>query len=469
MKLATGKSVRDDDVAWTTGRLVFRDASLARVAGEIHRCSGVTLDIDDRSFVHVTASFAGERHQVLKILGLTLGARVDLEGHTCRVTPIHGPNLSDRGATDFGASSWRWALFAQRSRKRAPVSLAGRAQAAQTAEHWSAPLDRLITPRARALHCVMVDRVAAMAKLRLSYSTECCCWIMSFASPPMRQPSAMCSPDLLRETESRRADWRRSIVLAPRPNTVSHESTPDMLLRHRWRARSCRRDGKRGRRIATRALFGSTSSMDAARRATTRTLSGALDSYVQQLLLELDAVAGGPAQLVPDIRRELVRLLGKGSPKIYIERIASREPVLRHPIHRAPSIASVSRPEGSALYGTDAISGSSTSSRVMKARGHGIRAVQDSDDGRCVAERLHTRRARARSRAFHRHGIEHPTADLHVRAEASVAFIPAGIAETSWRAATHASLEPTRTLAATARFFTEQAGTPNNPLLTSAL
>jgi ferric-dicitrate binding protein FerR (iron transport regulator) len=65
------------------------------VAGEIHRWYGVTLHIDDRSLLnrHVTASFAGEPiDQVLKILGLTLGARVDLEGDSAFVTPIHGPN-----------------------------------------------------------------------------------------------------------------------------------------------------------------------------------------------------------------------------------------------------------------------------------------------------------------------------------------------------------------------------------------
>jgi transmembrane sensor len=89
------QSVRDDDIAWTTGRLVFRDASLARVAGEIHRWYGVTLHIEDHSLLqrHVTASFAGEPiDQVLKILGLTLGARVDLQGDSALVTAIHGPN-----------------------------------------------------------------------------------------------------------------------------------------------------------------------------------------------------------------------------------------------------------------------------------------------------------------------------------------------------------------------------------------
>ena len=92
---AERQSVRDDDVAWTTGRLVFRDASLTRVAGEIHRWYGVTLHVADSSLLNrpVTASFEGEPiDQVLKILGLLLGARVDRQGDSAIVTTIHGPN-----------------------------------------------------------------------------------------------------------------------------------------------------------------------------------------------------------------------------------------------------------------------------------------------------------------------------------------------------------------------------------------
>jgi transmembrane sensor len=88
-------AVRDDDVAWTTGRLVFRDASLTRVAGEIHRWYGVTLHVADPSLLdrHVTASFSGEPiDQVLKILGLTLGARVDHQGDSAIITTTRGPN-----------------------------------------------------------------------------------------------------------------------------------------------------------------------------------------------------------------------------------------------------------------------------------------------------------------------------------------------------------------------------------------
>jgi transmembrane sensor len=94
---AERQAVRDDDVAWTTGRLVFRDASLARVVGEIHRWYGVTLRIADTSLLnrHVTTSFSGEPiDQVLKILGLTLGARVERQGDSAIVTTTHGPNTA---------------------------------------------------------------------------------------------------------------------------------------------------------------------------------------------------------------------------------------------------------------------------------------------------------------------------------------------------------------------------------------
>jgi len=94
---AERQAVRDEDVAWTTGRLIFRDAPLTRVAGEIHRWYGVTLHVADSTLLdrHVTASFSGEPvDQVLRILGLTLGARVDRQGDSAIVTSTHGPNLA---------------------------------------------------------------------------------------------------------------------------------------------------------------------------------------------------------------------------------------------------------------------------------------------------------------------------------------------------------------------------------------
>ncbi|HEY4215494.1 MAG TPA: FecR domain-containing protein [Gemmatimonadaceae bacterium] len=82
------------DSAWTTGRLVFQGASLDRVGSEIHRWFGVTVIVADSSLTsrHVTASFNGESvDQVLKIVGLTLGARIERKGDSAFVYSSGGP------------------------------------------------------------------------------------------------------------------------------------------------------------------------------------------------------------------------------------------------------------------------------------------------------------------------------------------------------------------------------------------
>ena len=83
-----------DDVAWTEGRLVFREAPLAEVRDELRRWYGLELRVaDDAGAVvagrHLTASFTGSGQsadQVLRVLGLALGARVERRGDSAFVT-----------------------------------------------------------------------------------------------------------------------------------------------------------------------------------------------------------------------------------------------------------------------------------------------------------------------------------------------------------------------------------------------
>ena len=94
---ADARSLRDDDLAWTTGRLAFRNAPLTRVAGELRRWYGVTLRVEDTSLAnrHVTASFNGEPvDQVLKVIGLTLGARVERHGNEAVLRVDNGSTVS---------------------------------------------------------------------------------------------------------------------------------------------------------------------------------------------------------------------------------------------------------------------------------------------------------------------------------------------------------------------------------------
>lgn len=83
-----------DDAAWTTGRLVFRDASLTRVAGELRRWYGVELQVVDTALLKrtVNATFNGEPiDQVLKVIGIALnGVQIDRHGDSATVSLIRG-------------------------------------------------------------------------------------------------------------------------------------------------------------------------------------------------------------------------------------------------------------------------------------------------------------------------------------------------------------------------------------------
>ncbi|MFL5479174.1 MAG: FecR domain-containing protein, partial [Gemmatimonadaceae bacterium] len=72
------------DLAWTQGRLVFRDTPLVLVGAELYRWYGVRLKVADSSLtkLHLTASFSGEPvDRVLNVIALSLGARIERQGN----------------------------------------------------------------------------------------------------------------------------------------------------------------------------------------------------------------------------------------------------------------------------------------------------------------------------------------------------------------------------------------------------
>jgi transmembrane sensor len=79
----------DDDVAWTTGKLVFRDAPMSRVAAEIHRWYGVRLHFNDPSLLsqHIrTTVYTNEPiDQVLHVIELSLGVKIERQGDSAVV------------------------------------------------------------------------------------------------------------------------------------------------------------------------------------------------------------------------------------------------------------------------------------------------------------------------------------------------------------------------------------------------
>lgn len=80
----------ESDVAWLRGRLVFDNAPLSRVRDDLRRWYGLELVLSDSSLLtrHVSARFAGESSaQVLRVLGLALGAAIERRGDTAIVRP----------------------------------------------------------------------------------------------------------------------------------------------------------------------------------------------------------------------------------------------------------------------------------------------------------------------------------------------------------------------------------------------
>ncbi len=75
----------EDDLAWTKGRLVFRDTPLSEVSDDLRRWYGVHLDIPDLSLRRrpVTASFEGDSlRTVLDVIATAIGAVAERRGDT---------------------------------------------------------------------------------------------------------------------------------------------------------------------------------------------------------------------------------------------------------------------------------------------------------------------------------------------------------------------------------------------------
>jgi transmembrane sensor len=94
---AQKQAVVADDSAWTTGKLVFRDAPLPRVAGELRRWYGIRLGIADSSLKTRTVNTVIESGQpideVLRVISLMLGARVERQGDTATFLAGRGSNI----------------------------------------------------------------------------------------------------------------------------------------------------------------------------------------------------------------------------------------------------------------------------------------------------------------------------------------------------------------------------------------
>ena len=85
---ASRGAATDDDLAWTLGRLVFKNAPVPELEADLRRWYGVELRVTDSALLrrHFTGSFTKEpASRVVDVIALAFGARVERHGDTAFV------------------------------------------------------------------------------------------------------------------------------------------------------------------------------------------------------------------------------------------------------------------------------------------------------------------------------------------------------------------------------------------------
>ena len=241
---------------------------------------------------------------------------------------------------------------------RACSPLASDSMSAQSAARWTAPLDRPVTVRATALSLRdALDRVAAIAKLRLSYSSEVLPLDRAVCLSANAEPVGKVLAGLMAGTNVAAVSaGGDQVALTPRAAPAQSAPAPEM-------ARSL---GVLDRVVVTGSAMGAPEreltvglnvlSGRQLSRENTGTLSGALDSYVPGVW----SWAQSPTSMLSSYASiRGASSFGLSYPKIYIDGIEVANPLLvsRFAPDAIDRIEVIRGPQGSALYGTDAISG----------------------------------------------------------------------------------------------------------------
>ena len=339
-----------------------------------------------------------------------------------------------------------------------------------SAAHWGAPLDRPVTLHASELSLRnALDRLATTAKLKLSYSAEFLPLDREVCVSADTAPVGEVLGRLLAGTNVSPVPMGGDqVVLAPRAPSASRtaEPTADMsntlnVLDRVVVTGSATATGAPERELTVGLNVLSGRQLT---RQNTSTISDALDAYVPGIWTWTQS----PSSMLSSYASiRGASSFGLSYPKIYIDGIEVANPLLlsRFNPGSIDRIEVIRGPQGSALYGTDAISGVvNIVTRHEGADGDGRNMVvrstagfAQSQYGRDVLTQDHTVSLVA--------GSSTKSADLHIEAGGMGSFVPDGYSQ-NLTAAGGARFVGTRgTLSTTARLFTQRAGSPDSPLV----
>ncbi len=335
------------------------------------------------------------------------------------------------------------------------------------AEHtrWSPPLDRRISLRPAAIPLRdALDHIATSAGVRLSYSADLLPLDRVVCLGAKGEAAGDVLRDLLRDTRTAPiAVGGDLIAIAPTPSNVPEFKAQavapvnvlDRVLvtgsgvQSRARAATMDLDVIDGRRLV---------------RDNTTSLGEALSDYAAGMW----SWPQSPASMITSFgSMRGASSFGVSAPKIYVDGIEVANPLLvsRLSPDAVDHIDVIRGPEGSALYGADAISGVvNIVTRYENADDAGERLSLLSSGG--VTQSSFARNAFSQAHELSLFGgSPSRSASLHVSGASVGDFIPEGHSRQILANASGRLITSSATFSGSARFFTQQAGTPESPLI----
>lgn len=370
-----------------------------------------------------------------------------------------------------------WGVLAALATLRASPALAQRCQAARAdsaarVSTWAPPLDRPITLHVSGLSLRdALDRVAASARIRMSYNTELLPLTREACVAADRAPAGRVLDELLAGTRvSAVAVGGDNVVLAPRREAPAHAAQAAMASSVGVLDRVVVTGSGNAFGGPERELAVSLNVVDGRQlaRDNTTNLSAALDGYVPGVW----GWAQSPSSLVSSYASiRGASSFGLSYPKIYIDGIEVANPLLlaRFNPGSIDRIEVIRGPQGSALYGTDAISG--VVNIVTRHEGtapDGTRASVRSTAGISQSAFASDVLAQEHSLSLTM-GSSTRSADLHVAGGSLGSFIPGGYSHDLMATGSARFVGAASSLSTTARLFVERAGTPTSPLVARPL
>ncbi len=338
--------------------------------------------------------------------------------------------------------------------------------------HWAPPLDRTVSLRVAGLPLrEALDELAVAGNLRLSYSDELLPLEHEVCLAAEKAPAGRVFLELLHGTNlSAIGLGGDQVVLAPQMPAAAPAPTP---------LRPPTPDMASSLDILDRVVVTSTAAavpraatpvamdvIDGRRleRENTSTLSEALDANSPGVW----GWAQSPASLLSSYASiRGASSFGLSYPKIYIDGIEVANPLIvtRFDPASIDRIEVIRGPQGSALYGADAISGViNVVTRQDPPDDGGVHASLRSSAGMSQSAFAHDVLAQSHSASIAA-GSATRSADLRVSGETLGSFVPNGFSRDLMLSGGARDVGEHGSLAATARFFTQQSGAANSPFL----